>query len=60
VLGIALVAGAGGFALGHAGADDGRDGPTGFGGYGHFPPFPGGGPMRGPRGFPDRQDDAPG
>ncbi len=73
-LGVALVAGAGGFALGHASADDGRDGrfvrqgPGGFQGN-----FPGGGPQRTfpgqgqpgqqqpPNGFPDpRGDDGDG
>jgi hypothetical protein len=66
-VGIALVAGTGGFALGHASADHGRDGPGRVGGPG-FPNFPGGGPMGGPQGtfpgqgqppggFPDRRDD---
>jgi hypothetical protein len=57
-LGVALVAGAGGFALGHATADDGRDGmgrfgqggPGGF--QGQFPGGPGqqGGQQQGPQG----------
>ncbi len=61
-LGVALVAGAGGFALGHATADDGRDGAGRFGqggpGGGFQNQFPGGpgqqrrqqGPQNGPRG----------
>jgi hypothetical protein len=44
-VGIALVAGAGGFALGHATADEGRDG----GQFGRFGPR---GDEHGPRGFP--------
>jgi hypothetical protein len=67
-VGIALVAGAGGFALGHASADDGRDGPGRFGGPGMgggFPGnLPGGGPQgtfpgqgqQPPNGFPDPRD----
>ena len=65
-LGVALVAGAGGFALGHATADDGPDGrfvrhgPGGFQGN-----FPGGGPQgtfpgqgqQPPNGFPDPRGD---
>ena len=46
-VGIALVAGAGGFALGHATADDGRDGPSRFGGPGGFQNQLPGGPMQG-------------
>ena len=45
-LGVALVAGAGGFALGHASAEDGRDGQFGRQGPGGFRGnFPGGGPQ---------------
>ena len=70
-VGVALVAGAGGFALGHATADDGRDGhgelgrqgPDGF--QGTFPRggpqgmFPG--PGQPPNGVPDpRGDDGDG
>ena len=66
-VGIALVAGAGGFALGHVTADDRREGIGQFGpqGQGGFPgTFPGGGPQgtfpgQGqppPNGFPDRRD----
>ena len=45
-VGIALVAGAGGFALGHASADDDRDGQFGRQGPGGFHgSFPGGGPQ---------------
>ncbi len=68
-VGVALVAGAGGFALGHATADDGRDGRFGRPGFGTFngpqqrqqmPPGFQGGP--GPQdGFPDpRGDDGDG
>ena len=53
-LGVALVAGAGGFALGHATADDGRDGAGRFGGpggfSGKFPGGPMGGQQNGPQG----------
>lgn len=65
-LGVALVAGAGGFALGHATADDGRDGPgrmgfqNGFPGGGPQGTFPGpGGQGQGqpPQGFDPRGDD---
>jgi hypothetical protein len=47
-VGIALVAGAGGFALGHATADEGSDGGQ-FGQFGRFGPH---GDEHGPRGFP--------
>ena len=73
-MGIALVAGAGGFALGHASADDGREGgqfgrqgPGGF--QGNFPgggpqgPFPGQGQQgqqQPPNGFPDPRGDGDG
>jgi hypothetical protein len=64
-VGIALVAGSGGFALGHASADDGpeggqfgRQGPAGF-----QAPFPGSGPQgtfpgqgQPPNGFPEPRD----
>jgi hypothetical protein len=67
-VGVALVAGAGGFALGHASADDdGRGGPGQFGrqGPGGFQgTFPGGGPQgtfpgqgQPPNGFPDPRGD---
>ncbi|MEO6510104.1 MAG: hypothetical protein ABIO16_03870 [Nocardioides sp.] len=69
-LGVALVAGAGGFALGHATADDGRDGmgrfgrvgPGGFPGQlqGQLPGGPGqqGGQQQGPQGtFPGQGQD---
>ena len=57
-VGVALVAGAGGFALGHASAGDDRDGPGRFGfrqdggPQGTFP-----GPGQPPRGFPDGDGD---
>ena len=65
-VGIALVAGAGGFALGHASADDGREGgqlwrqgPGGFPGgpQGTFPGPGQPGQQQPPDGFPDPRSD---
>jgi hypothetical protein len=63
-LGIALVAGTGGFALGHVTADDGRDDHARFGRSGDFPGGPQGSFPGGPQGRPgmppglqDRRDD---
>jgi hypothetical protein len=58
-LGIALVAGSAGFALGHVTADDGRDGAGRFGFQRNGGPggFPGNGPQQQqPPGFPDGPD----
>ena len=55
-VGIGLVAGTAGFALGHATADDGHDGMERLGGpggfHGNFPAGPGGGPMGGQQNGP--------